>query len=748
MRLLPFFIFALVLLLPTYTQANQALSANAIYQQASQLRDQQKWAAAIASFKEGIQRYPQSLPLAVGLTMTLADAGDIDSARLQAKKLHTQWPDQPDSYIAAAYVEFRDQKPHAALFFVDKAYTLAPQLAYVQREYIFALQRAGMPVPAFNLSEEHPDLLTPAQKRELKGDVLAERTRLATAPARPDSARFNIADRVLADYARTIAKWQLENQAHSDIIRLRIDRLSALHARKRYASIIQEYEALVEQGINVPDYALSVVASSYLTLREPEIATRLYERLLQTPEGEWRKPRRVDDEIGLYYALLESGRYDDALNVITQADERQPIWLYIPGQPERLPNPRKLDTALTHTMAYYALDDLEKAQSSLDEMVEKAPNNTVLRTARATVYRARGWPRAAERELQLAQTMTPRASDVEAGQAYTALQLQEWQQADMLISDLVTRYPEEPGVQALERDWHIHQRPELRIEAYRGLASDNPAVGNRDWGFDSAIYTSPFNHNWRAFAGAGQATASFDDENIDYRWQRAGLQWRSRAISVEAELSANRFGYGTKTGARLQGDIDLSDDWQLGLHGALLSRETPLRALKDNIRSNSTGIALRWAPHEKTSINMGLTYARFSDGNHRLLVLLMGRQRLLTQPTYQIDATLDLSFQRNTLHNANYFNPRSDLTVVPGLTFNQTLHRRYDTHWRHFVTLATGAYTQKGYGTGALISLGYGQRISLNKVLEAGLSITGTSRPYDGAREKELRIQFDLSYRF
>ncbi|QIM47728.1 poly-beta-1,6 N-acetyl-D-glucosamine export porin PgaA [Pusillimonas sp. DMV24BSW_D] len=748
MRLSPLFLLAGALSLPLYTQAGPHSSVEAFKQEASQLRDQQNWSAAIDSFKKGIQQHPSALSLAVGLTMTLADAGNIALARKEAQRLQKKWPHEPDTYIAAGYVELRDHKPYARLALVDKAYSIAPQIAYVQQEYITALQGAGMPVPASEIAEKHPDLLTSAQKRELKGDVLAERTRLASITARPHSTRFDIADRVLAEYARTIAAWQDNPDARQDIIRLRLDRLSALHARKRYADVVQEYEALIAQGVRIPDYSLSVVASSYLTLREPETAIQLYQRVLQTPEGEWRAQRRADDEIGLYYALLESGRYEDALSVIAQANERQPVWLYIPGQPERVPNPRKLDTAITQTMAYYALDDLQTAESRIDVMVEKAPNNTALRTARATVYRARGWPRAAERDLQMAQTMTPRALDVEAGQAYTALQLQEWQQADMLISDLVTRYPEEPGVQALERDWQIHQRPELRIEAYRGLASDNPAVGNRDWGFDSAIYTSPFKHNWRAFAGIGQATASFDDENIDYRWQRAGLQWRAREISVEAELSANRFGHGVKTGARLQADFNLNDYWQLGLSGTWLSRETPLRALKDNIRSNSAGFALRWAPHERTSLSTGLTYSRYTDGNRRLLALVMGRQRVFTQPNYHVDATLDISFQRNTLSNANYFNPRNDLTVVPGLSFNQTLHRRYDTHWRHFITLAAGTYTQKGYGTGALFSVGYGQRLSLNKVLDAGLTVTGASRPYDGAREKELRIQFDLNYRF
>jgi biofilm PGA synthesis protein PgaA len=47
-----------------------------------------------------------------------------------------------------------------------------------------------------------------------------------------------------------------------------------------------------------------------------------------------------------------------------------------------------------------------------------------------------------------------------------------------------------------------------------------------------------------------------------------------------------------------------------------------------------------------------------------------------------------------------------------------------------------------------VVALGYGQRYRANDVLDMGAMITGTSRPYDGERERELRIVFDLTYRF
>ena len=128
---------------------------------------------------------------------------------------------------------------------------------------------------------------------------------------------------------------------------------------------------------------------------------------------------------------------------------------------------------------------------------------------------------------------------------------------------------------------------------------------------------------------------------------------------------------------------------------------------------------------------------------------LDGRERIHTTPHLKTDLTLELSSQRNSLDAERpYFNPRSDLMVLPGLRLTHTLHRRYENAWEQIGTLGAGAYTQQGYGTGGVIALGYGQRYRANDVLDMGAMVTGISRPYDGRRERELRITFDLAYRF
>ena len=44
--------------------------------------------------------------------------------------------------------------------------------------------------------------------------------------------------------------------------------------------------------------------------------------------------------------------------------------------------------------------------------------------------------------------------------------------------------------------------------------------------------------------------------------------------------------------------------------------------------------------------------------------------------------------------------------------------------------------------------IGYGQRYRWNDVLDAGANLSLISRPYDGDRERDLRLLVDLTYRF
>ncbi|CAM5218644.1 Poly-beta-1,6-N-acetyl-D-glucosamine export protein [Castellaniella defragrans] len=712
-------------------------------------RNQQQWNPALALYAQGRQRFPMDLDFLVGQIMTLADAGRIGEATTLGQQTIERYPHSADARLALGYVYQRARAPYAALEQVSAAQDLTPHSRYVEREYIQALQRANLPRAALRRVQAQPGILTAAQERSLQGDMAAQLTRMASTPAREDAAEFQIADEALARYDQLIPQWSAQGDAaHQDLLRARADRLQALHARGRTQDIITEYKAMQARGDAVPDYVLGDVAAAYLDQRQPEEAEPLFRKALASPREAHDPGVRLANQTGLFYALLESGHIEEANREMDAAVAEQPIWLNEKGDPVRQPNNRRMSAELTRAMGYLYEDHTREAQKRLDHLANEAPDNTAMRTARAQVYLARNLPRAAERELKIAETQSPRSIDVEVHQAETAMALQEWEQARLLRDDVIAREPNDRAVQRLDREWQVHNMSELQVTVNRGLSTDSPVLGSHDWTIDSVLYSPPINDNWRAFAGVGFSMGEFDKGNGYDRRARAGVEWRSRDLTIQGQAIAHNFGYGVHTGAALSAALDFNNHWQAGVGVSLLSDATPLRALKNDITANSLSTYLRWRADDRQEWRLSFTPSRFSDGNNRMELGLDGRVRLYTAPRFKVDGLLSLSASHNTRDDAPYFNPRSDLTVVPALQLTHTLYQRYDTQWDQRFLIGAGTYSQQNYGTAGLFTVGYGQRFRYNKVLDVGFMVSATSRPYDGQRERDYAITVDMTYRF
>jgi len=725
-----------------------ALRDYALIEVARAYRDAARWSEALALFDEGAKRFPGHPAFPIGAAMSLADASRLDEAQQRARAGVNEHPHSVDWRLALAYVYSRQGQAFDALSETDRAYALAPSRDDVALAHIGAMRQARMAEPALQLALRHPKAVDEALMRRLEGDVAAEMARMADLPSRGEAERFAVADRALARYDRLFAEWRAQApRADADLRRARIDRLAALHARYRMRELVDEYTALAAEG-PVPAYALSDVASAYLYLREPERARELYAQSLQANAAAGDEDARAEDEVGLYYALMESEVFGEASRVSRTALERQPVWYYPEGVQTRAPSDRRLTVERLAALERLYANDTRAAQAAVDELAAKAPNNTGLLTAQAQVLRSRGLPRASERVLKLAETLEPRERAVELGQGFTALDLQEWRQAQLLRDDMVQRFPEDLGAQRLDREWQVHNKAELQVSGYRGLKSDNPVTGSRDRGLDAVLYSRPIAEHWRAFAGIGQASSRFEDGSVHASWLRGGAQWRGRDLTVQGEVSLNRYGWGTKPGAGLTVDYDIDDHWQIGAGLAHRSREAPLQALQNGIHTTRLDSYVRWRADEQREWRLGLSPSRFSDGNQRQELLLQGRERLYTQPRYWIDGLLSVGASHNSREDAPYFNPKADFSVLPALQITHILHRRYETVWEHRLVVGAGRYAQRGFGSGAMLQWAYEHRFRTNDVFEVGVGIGGLTRPYDGQRESDLRIVFDLSYRF
>ncbi|MEO8493161.1 poly-beta-1,6 N-acetyl-D-glucosamine export porin PgaA [Pseudomonas sp.] len=732
---------------------NRNLTTQALATVARTYRNQKQWPQALAVYQQALLREPNNIDLQLGQALTQADGGHTAEAVRRTRALVAANPNDPNRRMALGYALTRAGLNYDALFEFDQAFIRAGDKPEVVREYIVALQKARLPEPALRLSAKHPGVLDAVTQRRLEGDLAAERVRMAEYATRTEKERYVVADRALNDYDKLLSRWTPDASAHDDVVRWRIDRLGALKARARTAEVIREYQALKGEGVQLPTYALRWVAASYLDQRQPEQAEPLYRQVLAAPDAD--ASYRVDDSTALFYALLESDKVDEARTVANDLATSQKPRVELKGLAIGNPNDNWMDAQQLSAQAGTYGGDLQGSETGLEALVARAPGNVGLRLAQADMYRARDLPRRAEGTLKEIEAQAPRDIGLEVSQAYTAMDLQEWRQMDALTDDVVARNPDNRQVQRLSRLRDVHDMAELRVEAYTGKSfgggnnGDAGAVaGSRDWGIESVLYSPPINEDWRMFAGAGYATADFTEGTGQHRWQRVGVEQRTRDMTLEAEVSNHSYGYGSKQGAAVSIIRDINDNWQYGGSLGYLLTTTPLRALNDDVTANGGSGFIRWRQNESREWKLSLSPSHFSDGNNRLEALLTGRQGVYSSPNVQVDLGLEVGASRNTKDDTLYFNPKSDLSVLPTVTVNHVLYHRYETQWSQQFQVGAGTYSQRDYSTGGVGLIGYGQRVRWNDVLEAGANLSLISRPYDGDRERDLRLLIDLTYRF
>lgn len=716
---------------------------------AQNYRDTQEWGKALEAYRQGKQRFPQDTAFVHGEIYALADGGQPEQATVLAQRLLDATPNDVDALLVMGYAQLRHHGVFASLEYIDRAMQIGSNKAYVVRDYVMALQRAHMPSAALAVAERHPDLLSPAQMRELQADAVAESVRYADLPARSEAERFQVADAALAKYDTLFEQWaQIGSEVQPLLQRARIDRLQALHARFYMAKVVQEYEALLAQGVEVPNYALATVASAYLYERMPERSTQIYEQLIASGYMREDAVSRQNQDFGLLYSYSDQGDVAASQEAAHPLREEYSQWRFVEGDAARIPNAAYLDARHTASMMDFYANDTPQAQVSLEQMLHAAPNNNSLRTDLSSIYRSRGWPRKAEEELKIAESYDPRAMSVEIGQGLTALDLQEWRQVEALSGDMQARFPENRSSQRLQRLWRVHNMHELRVEGYKGLGNNNPVAGGRDFGLDTTLYSQPLAYNWRIFAGMGHRSATYDDAKATHNYGRVGLEWRSRDWNVTAEVSDSHYGHGSRLGSALSVDYALNDYWSIHAGAQWKSRDTNLDALRNNITSNRFDLGVQWRESERRSWGLTITPSDFSDGNRRLEMLLGVQQRLWTQATWFLDGGLELFASRNSRTDVPYYSPRREYSILPTLSWNHTIYQRYQTAWTQQLSAGLGGVNQHSYGTGSVAMISYGQRYKANDVFEIGGTLSAVSRPYDGVREREWRFVFDMTYRF
>ncbi|ETX62143.1 poly-beta-1,6 N-acetyl-D-glucosamine export porin PgaA [Citrobacter portucalensis] len=707
-------------------------------------RNQKNWNDSLAVWESVLQEEPDNVDVRTGWIMTLADARYNQQALTEANKWAQAHPGA-DSDALLAYVYHSQGKNWDALLVASQADDVDPGNKNAKSTLLSALSANRVSGPALNMAEVVPT--ADPVKRRLELDAAAEMVRSSYTSARNEEERFIVADKALARYDQLLAAWKDEPSAQNDVRRARIDRMGALLVRKRTAEVIDEYESLSASG-EVPNYAKRWVASAWLSERQPE-KTEAMLASIYYPNGPIPvTPLSPEDQQDLFYAHIDNENFDAAKKQVDDLIKESPYLRRIYGSPTPQPNDNWLLGQSLLTQYHIAANELPEAEKLAEHLARTGSGNQGLRISYASVLEARGLPHAAEKELKLAEVIEPSNLELERQQAYVALDLQEWKQADELTDDVIARSPDDEATLRLARIRDVHKMSEVRISGTQGISSDSPVSGKNDFNINTAIYSPPINDNWRLFTGFNFATGEFEEGKGISRDLAAGAEWTSRDYWAEMEVSGRNYGDGQKIGGRLSGWHDFNDNWRVGGSAERLSRNTPLRALRSGVYANGGDMFVRWYQNERREYQLSFAASHFSDGNDRIEYGLSGKERMWTTPRFTLDFTPCIGGSTNTKENVPYYNPKSDFSVVPGLSAEQVLYRHYDTVWTQQGLAGVGGYWQQGEDAGAIVQVGYGQRLKWNNVVDGGVMLIWDKRPYDGKRERNISLAFDLNVRF
>lgn len=720
-------------------QVYMPLPARGLAAAAQAARNLQQWQTALLLWQQALTLAPNKDDYRIGYIKTLADARQDTLALEAARGLLAESP-TPAHRQTLAYVYQQQGKEWDRLLNDTLALTQNSRDSALLSEWVTALSRNRVDTPAQRHASEAK--LSPAQQRQLDLNAVAEIVRLAVLPTRTERERYHLAQQALSRYEALLTRWKNNPDAQMDILRARIDRLGALYANADYPGVTHEYLALAAAHQAIPDWAIGWVISAYLEQQDVAAAQTLLARYPgYVPDAE-------DEQNELFFSLLDTGQYPAARQYVDRVMQHAPWARYNPGDPSAQPNDLWLIGQSLNVQYLTASNALAQAQTLARQLADSAPGNQGLQIDYATVLQARGQPRSAERRLKMAEALEPTNIALESQQAYIAMDLHEWRQMDLLTDDVIARTPKDRSAQKLARMRDIQHFSELRVNATKGLYSDNPISGSRDLSWDATLYGPPMADSWRPFAGTRFAQGHFDEGNGSAHHLFGGLEWRPRDFRGEIELSSNHFHGGSKPGGRIIGEYRPVDSWQFGGELERISRSTPLRALRNGISANRAAASVHWYQNEQRNYRLSAAYSDFSDGNRRQEYNITGEERIWQRPSMTLTLGPEISTSTNSRADTLYYNPSRDLATAASLTLDHEMYRHYDTLWSQQILAGGGVYWQKQQSPGAITLLGYGQRIQWNNVLDTGLMLNWDKRPYDGKRESNLAVTFDATLRF
>jgi len=681
----------------------------------------------------------------------------IDNGQLEcAQKLLEQDLSRPYNTDSLPLLHARAYLYQHKRDFVSEAATyhdilrLAPNDRAALRGRVFAVLNMGAPHLSVTYAEQNPGLFSSAELRSLQQASAGRSIKWGgiESDAGIGPKRFETTDKALAQNADVLALHVRDGAIDSSSGRLtEFDRIVGLCNRVRMAEAIALYEELKERHIQILPYTLAAVADAYLYQRQPKQARNLYLEALTLSRNDHEYPNR-EWQMNLFYAYIDANEFDAARELIDQLEKEIPPVLHkgLPGV--EVDNEFYEQARANAACARLYADKLNESQALLEQTTLAAPYSLDARLAYGDLLQARDRPRAAQKQYASLLVDDPTNMHPVVGIAETALTLHDLNTAKMQLDTLIKNYPESFIVQQLQQQFHAYQQPILTMSSSIGQSSTGGSnKGSQDWLVDTMFHSATFNHNWRVFEHTFDAEAVFGDTTKTRHRIGIGADYRSPAWQISGELNQDMTGLGN-VGASLSTSWLPSDQWQMFTGIESNSNDIPLQAGAAGITKQALNLGMFYNYQEFRNLSANLGYSWYSDSNRRIEAGTNWMERWWSGPLYKLETQLGIFASDNSLADAVYFNPRSDVSIDAQVINEWTLWRNYLRSFKNRLALGLGQYWQQDFGSKGIDIVRYEHEWNWGPYRALNYGIAYERHPYDGETDKHISASLNLAWHF
>ena len=696
-------------------------------------RDLRRYAEAGRLARQGMQRFPNDTVWPLILSLILSDDGKSTEALALLHQPTAQRAPPVERLMAEAYAWRKAGDPFKAMRAYSEAIKAAPANPGVRVEAAGVLQDMGAPFGA--------EVIAGTKTPSIAADQAAAMVRWGAQVRSSDPARrFDGTDAALARLDQLLAGLPPPPAGEALRRRLRLDRMVALRDRVRMREVVDEGEALQANG-PLPQNAEEAYADALLYLQRPAAAREAYERVLA------QSPKDVQARYGKFYASVETEDFATAYATIDNLVGDEPTWRTYKDDPSRYDNPERAYAQVTAAQARFYGNQLGEAWDRITKFSDAAPANPDGRYAVYQIANARGWPRRAEEEAQIAASLAPNNIGPKMALIEVAMANYRFREAQHMMNELLALYPEDQGVRRLARELDARRRWVFEAEA-RPSNSDGGGANASGQALimQGRLTTPPIADNWRLFATADYANAHPPEGFAERARVGAGVEWRIPDLTASI-FPTQSWGTLPRPGGVATVDWLVTDQVRLAFTGELYSWDTPLRALLFGITADEYAAKATYRWHESRSLSGSFAYMPFTDGNQRFTGGVNFKQRLINLPGFDLTGLAEGYASSNDRPNAPYYNPTRDLALTGGLLAEHLLWRRYDNSLMQALTVDAGLYSEYGFGDNWIGTVNYEHRWRFDPLTEFHYGIMLTRRIYDGSVENTLMFIVGLRQR-